>query len=125
MCDNRSGEHPNDHGGGQHKTDVLRLQSALAQQRRDKRRLHAERAVEQGVCGQKYPEGRRSGHNVEPTAAPATRRPPSVWAPATPPPLSRPEHAEPPAGPYLATRAIRASRSSRAHIFFKDQVYEQ
>src|SRR5450432_4543705 len=79
MCDNRSGEHPNDHGGGQHKTDVLRLQSALAQQRRDKRRLHAERAVEQGVCGQKYPEGRRSGHNVEPTAAPATRRPPSVW----------------------------------------------
>jgi hypothetical protein len=53
MCDNRTGEHPNDHGDCQHKPDVLRLQSALAQQRRDKRRLHAERAVEQGVCGQK------------------------------------------------------------------------
>jgi hypothetical protein len=53
MRDNRTGEHPNDHGGCQHKPDVLRLQSALAQQRRDKRRLHAERAVEQGVGGQK------------------------------------------------------------------------
>ena len=53
MRDKRAGEHPNDHGGCKHKPDVLRLQSALAQQRRDKRRLHAERAVEQGVRGQK------------------------------------------------------------------------
>ncbi len=39
MRDNRTGEHPNDHGGRQHKPDVLSLQSTLAQQRRDKRRL--------------------------------------------------------------------------------------
>jgi hypothetical protein len=31
MCDNRTGDHPNDHGSCQHKPDVLRLQSALAQ----------------------------------------------------------------------------------------------
>jgi hypothetical protein len=30
MCDNRTGEHPNAHGGCQHKPDVLCLQPAIA-----------------------------------------------------------------------------------------------
>jgi hypothetical protein len=62
MRHNRTGEHSNEHGGYQHKPDILRFQSALAQQRRDKRPLHTERVVEQGVCGQKTPKNRRSGH---------------------------------------------------------------
>jgi hypothetical protein len=42
MRDNRTGEHPNDHGGCQHEPDVLCLQSAFVQQRWDEWRLHAE-----------------------------------------------------------------------------------
>ena len=75
MRDNRTGEYSNNHGGRQDKPDVLRLQSALAQERWHKWRLHAECPIEQGVSVQKEPERRRSGHAMEPTAPPAHRRP--------------------------------------------------
>ena len=47
MRDNRPGDHPDDHSSREHEPEVLRLQSALAKQRRDKRRLHAEPSIEQ------------------------------------------------------------------------------
>ena len=41
--------HPDDHCGREYKPQVLRLEAAIAEQRRDKRRLHAETRIEQGV----------------------------------------------------------------------------
>jgi hypothetical protein len=57
MRDKRTHEHPDDHGGCENEADVLGRQPALAQQRGDERRLHAEGTIEQGVCAQKKPKG--------------------------------------------------------------------
>jgi len=73
---NWPGDHPDDHGGRKHKNvvaytrceekcgcgEVLRLQSPLAKQRRDKGRLHAEPSIEQGVDRHEGQERRKLRH---------------------------------------------------------------
>ena len=111
MRDNRTGEYSNNHGGRQDKPDVLRLQSALAQERWHKWRLHAECPIEQGVSVQKEPERRRSGHAMEPTAPPAHRRPSFRRRPRAARPASQVNDAVPwPMGATLGERAGEMGR---------------
>jgi hypothetical protein len=49
MPDNWPRDHADDHGSREHEPEVLSLQSAVAKQRRDKRRLHAKPGIEQRV----------------------------------------------------------------------------